>query len=286
MRLLVTRDGSPISHLQFKRGPIYIGRQLGSQVFLPDRSVSRQHAVIYNGKDGTWVVEDMDSSNKTFLRETAIHKSDLRDGDIIRIGQFTIEFNMYYEESNAQSIHLDDTLMPSAVDIHTVVRQHSKADSPVIKLPAKRAIDFAQATRMICTAGNLTLLHSHLLDILLRQFSAMNTWVALRNKAGDAMQRQGGRKITTELVTLTDLPAQQAISDAMSKKKYVLIPKLPKQMTNGKVRSAVIAPIIRDNDNYGILYADNSVKNESYNTADLDYLMFIAIHTAAVLEQM
>ena len=66
MRLVVKQGDRTVNELQFEKGPIYIGRHSNSQVFLPDKTVSRQHAVIYNTKDGQWVVEDLESANKTF----------------------------------------------------------------------------------------------------------------------------------------------------------------------------------------------------------------------------
>ena len=45
MRLVIRRESSLINDLRFDHGPIYIGSHRKSQVFLPDRGVSRQHAV-------------------------------------------------------------------------------------------------------------------------------------------------------------------------------------------------------------------------------------------------
>ena len=51
MYLCIKQLGSVVGRLKFEKGPIYIGRQMGSQVFLPDKDVSRQHAVFYTDKD-------------------------------------------------------------------------------------------------------------------------------------------------------------------------------------------------------------------------------------------
>ena len=76
MRLTVEQSGKIISDLRFEQGPIYIGRQLGSQVFLPEVTVSRQHAVIYSTQGGAWALEDLDSANKK-LMEVAVRASEL-----------------------------------------------------------------------------------------------------------------------------------------------------------------------------------------------------------------
>ena len=75
MQLTVKRGDNLVNELRFSRGPIYIGRQIGSQIFLPDRAVSRQHTVLYTTTDGKWTVEDLDSANKTYLNNETVHKA-------------------------------------------------------------------------------------------------------------------------------------------------------------------------------------------------------------------
>ena len=60
MRLLVKQGERVINEVHFTEGPIYIGRQLGSDVFLPHSDISRQHAVIFSTEGGsgflkTWI---------------------------------------------------------------------------------------------------------------------------------------------------------------------------------------------------------------------------------------
>ena len=46
MRLLLKRGHSLVNDQHFSKGPVCIGRRPKSHVFLPDRAVSRQHAVL------------------------------------------------------------------------------------------------------------------------------------------------------------------------------------------------------------------------------------------------
>jgi len=87
MILRIKQNGQQINELKFTTGPIYFGRQMGSQVFLPETGVSRQHAVIYTDEKRQWVIEDLDSANKTFVNRNAVHKYVLQDGDSIDISQ-------------------------------------------------------------------------------------------------------------------------------------------------------------------------------------------------------
>ena len=288
MRLSVSRDGNLAGEFRLKDPPIYIGRQMGSQVFLPDRGVSRQHAVIYLEND-TWIIQDLDSANKTFRNKEAIHKAEFGEGDIIEIGIFTLQVHFDPEPSKEDTaeemqIHLDDTFTEEIPEVHTIVRNPEAHNAELIRLPAKRIRDFSRASQIICNTVNIGELHSQLLRILLRQFSALDAWAALRETPEGPMDCEGGRRIDSITVKIEDLAAQKALAEAMGKSKYVLVPKLPREISQGHVRSAIVAPVMKNNKSYGVLYAENSKEHGHYSLSDLDYLMFIAVHAAATLD--
>jgi hypothetical protein len=47
----------------------------------------------------------------------------------------------------------------------------------------------------------------------------------------------------------------------------------------------MVASIMRPNGCFGVLYVDNAMIQEHYSLSDLDYLMLIAMHTAAILKK-
>ena len=290
MRILIIQDDGSSREMKFKMGPIYIGRQQGCQIFLPDRAVSRQHAVIYTDDKSNWLIEDLESANKTFLNGNAIHKSKIKNDDLIRIGNFSIRIELEDEQQEhipEPSIYEDDTIVGEKYDeVHAEIRQVGPKNTAPIKMPSKRAKDFSKAAREICKATTLKELYKSLQEILLSQFTALDVWVGLRREPQGAMEVQGGRKITSESVNLTALVGQQNVAEAIEKSKYMLIPQLPREMTAEGIRSAIIAPILRAKKCYGILYAENSTKHEHYAPADLDYLILLSLLTAAVLENL
>jgi len=76
----------------FKQESIVIGRDTGVDVLVDNPSVSRRHAEIRLGDDG-WVVEDLGSSNGTFIRGTKIlGPRSIGLGDEIGFGKFSIVF--------------------------------------------------------------------------------------------------------------------------------------------------------------------------------------------------
>jgi hypothetical protein len=52
-----------------------------------------------------------------------------------------------------------------------------------------------------------------------------------------------------------------------------------------RIRSALIAAICSPAGCYGVIYVDNAMVHDHYTLGDLDYLMIVAIHTAAVLNK-
>jgi len=297
MYLCVKQLGSVVGRLQFEEGPVYVGRQMGSQVFLPDKDVSRQHAVFYTDKEGNWIIEDLGSTNKTFIGTEAVSKRQIENGDIVHIADFTIEASLDQSQTEDQllqelntegsTMHLEDTIATVKRElVHTVRRDFETANASPVKIPSKRISDFASATDIICRADNVEQLHKGLLDVLLRQFAGLNAWVALRRDDLGPMETQGGRKISRETVMLTELAEQQCVAESMANRHYLLIPQMARKHIKAGIRSAIIAPIIRKNECDGVLYVDNSTKHGHYSMADLDYLVLLAIHTAAVLENL
>ena len=72
-------------------GQINIGRGDACQVQVPDTYVSTFHARIFD-KDGSWFVEDLGSTNGTYLnRRKVTAPAELRSGDRLRVGKTTVE---------------------------------------------------------------------------------------------------------------------------------------------------------------------------------------------------
>ncbi|MBN2182920.1 MAG: FHA domain-containing protein [Sedimentisphaerales bacterium] len=293
MHLIVKQSGRIINEFRFDRGPIYIGRHAHSQILLPDLSVSRQHAAIFCTQDGKWMVEDMDSANKTYLNGSEIRKAKIKTGDSIRIADFIIEIDLETQTDTGTQIHLEDTLFPtsgkkgikrteSAGEI--IIRKPDAPHSPDIRLPAGRINDFINATEEICKANGPDETLKALLDITTKQFDAYHTWCALRNLPEGRMTSHAGKCSDGRAIELKDIKVKKRITEAVDKGEFVLLPQVATAAEQEKIRSAIIAPVLDPSGCFGVLYVDNAMDHQSYSLSDLDYLMLIAIHTAAIIE--
>lgn len=290
MRLVLREKDGTAKEFQFKEGPVSIGRAAESQIFLPDRAISRKHAVIQSTSDGKWTVEDLDSASKTYLNDTAIHKAEIKHGDHIRITEFTVEVILEETVEAESSIHLEDTVhleASLAIPPHeTVIRKPDAGHAPAMRLPAKRLMDFSAAAERIGEAGSLDELLGTLLDITLEQFEACHVWCALRKQPTGPMIYHGGKKRDGKPVELGQIKLKEKITQAVEKGQFLVMPRVSAQIEEeDAIRSGMIAAIMRPNGCFGVLYVDNSMKEKHYSLSDLDYLMLVAMHTAAIMKK-
>ena len=286
MRLTVKRGGDLINELRFSRGPICIGRQIGSQIFLPDKAVSRQHTVIYTTTDGKWMVEDLDSANKTYLNDEAIHKSEVKNGDVLKIADFRIEIHVDEFGKQDSSVSLEDTLHATLHEAQIVFRHLDSVDAPLMRMQAKRGKDFSFAATAICRCLAIQELLATLLDLLFRQFSPFRAWAALRKNPAEAMEVSNGRKINGQAVRFEELYLGPRISEAIKNHCYILVTRLPIQQEGDKIGSAMIAPIMCEGACFGVLYADSSLDHEHYGLNDLDYLILVSLMAGAFVRNV
>ena len=283
MRLVVKQNDIIIKELQFSKGPIYIGRHEHSQVSLPDTSVSRRHAVLTKAKHGDWSIEDLDSANKTFLNAQQVQKAEVKDGDVVRIVDFTIDIIL--KESHIQSpMNLADTLMPSSHSQNMIIRKIFSSDAPPIRMPATRINQFTEATELICSANQIADIAKVLVKIVLNHFAGYNCWVGLRMQLEGDLDSYLGKNRTGQTLDLNEIKLKPKINEALENSQYFLFPRLSLPRGKRNMQSAMIVPIIGSKGCYGVIYVDNTLVHEHYSLADLDYLMLIAIHTAAFIQ--
>jgi pSer/pThr/pTyr-binding forkhead associated (FHA) protein len=72
-------------------GSLDIGRSERCAIRLGDTYVSQMHARLY-GDDGTWYVEDLGSTNGTFVNDRKVERTaEVHSGDVVKIGKTLLE---------------------------------------------------------------------------------------------------------------------------------------------------------------------------------------------------
>ncbi|MCA9539900.1 MAG: GGDEF domain-containing protein [Myxococcales bacterium] len=105
--ILVTIYGNRIGYkvdLDPTNSQTIIGRDLDVDIPIDDESVSRRHCRLMP-VDGAWFIEDLRSTNGTYVAGVPVTRAPLRDGDLIKIGSTIFKFlstsnveAAYYEE--------------------------------------------------------------------------------------------------------------------------------------------------------------------------------------------
>ncbi len=89
------------AHFSIELSQIGIGRTYDNEIAIDDESVSAYHAMVTvvpcstsKKKNNEYIIEDLESTNKTFVNGRVISKHKLKDGDIIRVGETRIKFSL------------------------------------------------------------------------------------------------------------------------------------------------------------------------------------------------
>lgn len=91
-------EGVAISKFELDKPLIRIGRDPGSDIFIDDKVVSMEHAVIEvdadesGSKKPTYIIRDLGSTNQTFVNDRPITRQELQNNDLIRVGWNTFKF--------------------------------------------------------------------------------------------------------------------------------------------------------------------------------------------------
>jgi len=104
MTKLYAIEGQLIGEIFAIKEPVTtIGRSADNDIVLPDDRVSRQHCRLTR-EDASVVLEDLGSSNGTFVNGRAISKTRLFDGDEVHVGNHVFSFTVSKSAGDSDSV--------------------------------------------------------------------------------------------------------------------------------------------------------------------------------------
>ncbi len=90
-RMIVSIDGVVIKEVQLTKERTTLGRRPYNDIVIDNLAVSGEHAVIHmTGQEVE--IEDLGSTNGTYVNGKAVKRNDLRNGDTIEVGKYKIRF--------------------------------------------------------------------------------------------------------------------------------------------------------------------------------------------------
>lgn len=101
-KLVVKFNNDVVDHIELRQGDMKVGRKPGCDVLIDNLAVSGEHANIFT-VGGDSFIQDLGSTNGTFINNKRITKHHLRDGDTVTIGKHSLIYlseNMTEETEN------------------------------------------------------------------------------------------------------------------------------------------------------------------------------------------
>ena len=116
MALLIqfTENGAGVK-LSIEKQRTTIGRDASNDISLDDELVSKEHAVleVVSTEDKVdFLLQDLKSTNHTFVNDTPIDLYKLKDGDAVRIGMSDFRFISQDPDSLDETAELHKTWIP------------------------------------------------------------------------------------------------------------------------------------------------------------------------------
>ncbi len=265
---------------------LLLGREPYCDLVLKRGSVSREHASLQQ-IDGSYILEDLNSKNGTFVNGERIQRQVLRDGDFITLGL-----------NEDVSIHFVLEALTADVGMTAVGYDFSKAslnDLANLKL-------LIEINKTISSSLNL----EEVLDIILQgvlQISAgQRAVVLLKDEHGtlqNACQKLAGSGVPSDKVRIS----ASVVSQVLEKRKPLLLHNLdlaPELKSKESIQlqsleSVVAIPLFfspafirrtnRPDDLLGFLYVDSQVVRKVFSEQDVELLTAFSVQAAIVLEK-
>ena len=95
--------------------PVTIGRLRDNKIVIDNPVVSARHARVFR-EGNAYVIEDLKSTNGTFVNETPIARHTLREGDVVLIGKHSLLFTLAGPEQPETDISATDAARQKAID--------------------------------------------------------------------------------------------------------------------------------------------------------------------------
>ena len=148
-RLVLSLDGQTLAEYTMNKERYTIGRLPDNDIRIDNPAVSGHHSLIINILNDSFL-EDLNSTNGTYVNGKLIKKHALQHGDIITIGHHQLRF--IEEDEQQDEFQKTMVIQPSARPMESVRRAQARIDSA---LPAPTAARSVPETRRPPPDGQL-----------------------------------------------------------------------------------------------------------------------------------
>jgi pSer/pThr/pTyr-binding forkhead associated (FHA) protein len=137
-RLVLTLDGQVLAEYNMNKERYTVGRLPDNDIRIDNPAVSGHHSLIINILNDSFL-EDLNSTNGTYVNGKLIKKHALQHGDVITVGHHQLRF---VEDDAAQQDEFEKTMViqPSQRSVEKVQSARDKADTGTGATTSRRAL--------------------------------------------------------------------------------------------------------------------------------------------------
>jgi hypothetical protein len=152
-KLVLSRNGEIIGHHFLDQERFVIGRMPGTDIFVDDVSVSKEHAAVTTvGNDQ--ILQDLGSTNGTYVNGAKVSRHILQNGDVIDIGGYQLK---YVNQKAQASMDFDRTMlmpdMPKMEAVNAVMESPSAHVVPSLSVAREMQAKFPLGGVKVVGAG-------------------------------------------------------------------------------------------------------------------------------------
>ena len=105
-KMIITLDGAAIKEVQLTKERTTLGRRLYNDIVIKHLAVSGEHALLQMAGQEVYI-EDLNSTNGTYVNGKTVKKQLLQDRDMVEIGKYRLQYDK--EASRAGAAKVDDS---------------------------------------------------------------------------------------------------------------------------------------------------------------------------------
>ena len=271
---LVFREEDQTQTVIIESLPFTIGRQADRNLYLTNSQVSREHATIYGDAEG-FFIEDLGSSQGTFVNDIRTDTARLHSGDRIKLGSgLTLLFVTSPSHSSAVALFRQMASGTSSSELQTLSL-------------------FLQAAQSFNNTSVLEDVLSTMIDYALRLTHAERGFVFLGDSPTSLSLESGLNREGQQIFDDRKISRSIVHDAAESGQEYILgdvsgdgQPVGRESFVSHELRSVIAIPLRGRNSGplLGVLYLDSRLQGSTLNSVSRDILLAIATEAANLVE--
>ncbi len=276
----------------FPNDKISIGRYPTCDIVLPSNEVSRHHAIL-TPVGTSYFIEDNGSANGTFVNNNLVDRKKLENGDVIKIGDFTLKFFSKESEVNLKDNFETNKNKTFAIPVSqlTKLEQTPILERIAIETQLKIIDVILEASKTLLNSDNLGLVLDRVMELVFKFLNADRGFLMLYDEEKGELvpkvtkHKKNNKEGITFSRSIVDKVFNEGVSilteDATSDERFSQI----ESVIIKRIHSCMCVPLWINEKIIGIIYIDSIIYRKQFNKVDLYLLSVIATLAATAIEK-